>query len=210
MGVVALLGRTGGGRAAVTPAGPHRDVAGVRGLVGAPQRPDGGGADGLLRGHEALADYAAEVVPDHVFLGRYDLVHADGAGLPAAWRLDQQDPRAGRDRVRVFDVERSLAGPADHVGVVRVEGGDLARGPDDPQRRRVGHALGAIEGAQVAADGRRAVRVDDDDRRALAGDPAGVERGQVVRLLYLDRVVAGDLHRLLALGRGRRACPGFP
>src|SRR6516162_1746542 len=100
MGVVALLVRLETGRAAVARAGQYRDVASGSSQVGTAQRPDRGGPDGLLGGHEALADHAAEVVLDHVLLGLDDLVHADGPGLAAARRLDQQDPRTGRDRVR--------------------------------------------------------------------------------------------------------------
>ena len=174
-------------------------------LVGAAQRLDRGGVgEGLLGGAEALADHVAEVVPEHVLLGRDDLreaVHALGFRHRG---LDQQDAGARRDRVRVLHVQRGLARPADHVGVARVVGGHLARGLDHPERRRRGQAEGPVEHAQVVLDRRRAEGVDDDDRGSLAGHAAGVHRGQVVSLPDLGRLVARDLVGFLTVSSGRR------
>ena len=174
-------------------------------LVGAAQRLDRGGVGkGLLGGAEALADHVAEVVREHVLLGRDDLreaVHALGFRHRG---LHQHDAGARRDRVRVLHVQRGLARPADHVGVAWVVGGRVARGVDHPERRRRGQAEGLVEHAQVVLDRRRAERVDDDDRGALAGHAAGVYRGQAVSLLDLGRLEARDLVGFLAVSSGRR------
>ena len=174
-------------------------------LVSAAQPLDRGAAgEGLLGGAEALADHVAEVVLEHVLLGRDDLreaVHALGLRHRG---LDQQDAGARCDRVRVLHVQRGLPRPADHVGVARVVGGYPARGVDHGELRRCGQAEGPVEHAQVVPDRRRAERVDDDDRGAPAGHAAGVHRGQAISPPDLGRLVARDLVGFLTVSSGRR------
>ena len=61
-----------------------------------------------------------------------------------------------------------------------------------------------IEDRQVMADGRRAERIDDDDRPPLAGDAGAVQRIEVVGHAVLQRAVAAELEGGEALGRAER------
>ncbi len=159
---------------------------------------------GLLGGAEALADHVAQVVVEHVLLGRDDLREAVHALGLRDRRLDQQDVRPRSDRVGPLHVQRGLAGPADHVRAGRVVGGNPSRGADDLELRRGGQAVGPVEDGQVVPDGRGAVGVDDDDGGAAAGHALGVQRGQAVGPPDLGRPVARDVVVLLAVGRGER------
>ncbi|HSZ30372.1 MAG TPA: hypothetical protein VK784_11550, partial [Pseudonocardiaceae bacterium] len=119
----------------------------------APQRLDAGlGRERLLGGAEALADHVHVVVPEHVLLGGDDLREAVHALGLRDRRLDQQDVRAGGDRVRVLHVQRGLTGPGHVARVGWVIARDPADGRDDPQRRWAGYAPGLVEGSQVAGD----------------------------------------------------------
>ena len=112
----------------------------------------------------------------------------------------------GGDRVGVLDVQGGLAGPAGVVGVLRVEGGNVAPLPDLDLGVLETPLL--VEDLQVVLDGRRAEGVDDDDRAALAGDALLVQRRQVVGGLVLDGRVAVDADLADALGGGQRRRAG--
>ena len=156
----------------------------------------------VLSGPEALADHVAEVVVDHPLLRLHDVRETgDTFGLGGR-RLDEQDLRAGRDGVRVLDVQRGLFGPAVHRGVAGAELWQLAVAED--VQRRVREAPLLIEDLQVMADGRGPERVDDDDRPVLAGDARAVERAQVVGDAVLNRAVAAELDRGKALRGAER------
>ena len=145
--------------------------------VGVTQLQQGGPAREVLLGDaEALADDVAEVVRDHVVLGRRKLGEAPaGQGLGHG-RLDQQDAGARSDRVRGLHVGGGLTGRLHHVLVVRVIGRHLAHGLQYPQGRRPGQAESAVEDPQVMADRGGPERVHDDDRAAPAVQAPGVQR----------------------------------
>ncbi|MGD0195860.1 MAG: hypothetical protein ABSC35_13475, partial [Candidatus Dormibacteria bacterium] len=88
------------------------------------------------------------------------------------------------DRVRVLDVKRRLLRPANHHrSLGGVERRNRAFRLQDREVGRSGEVEASVERRQLLADALEAVRVDDDDRLALAGEALLVERTQVVCLL---------------------------
>ena len=120
--------------------------------------------------------------------------------------LDQQNVCSGCHRVGVLDVERGLKAPSAHVVIGRVVRGDSSRRMNDLERRRRRHVGLLVERRQVARDRRRAVRIDQNDRLALARKACLVERVHVVGLLQLERLIARDPELIFAVGRRRRLC----
>ena len=157
------------------------------------------------------------MVVDDVVLRRHDLREpVDALGLRHRG-LDQKDVGLRGHHVRPLDVEARLVGPAVVVGAqiragravhldVQFEG-LVVIGPSGVitwKEGGLGRPILRVEGLQVGGDGRGAEGIDDDDRLALALDPPGEQRGQVVGPLELEGLVAGDAEVRLALRRGRR------
>ena len=208
--VEGIAGPVESGNAVVVRRAEHGDAVppGVDVRVAKPQhvRP---AREVLLGEAEALADDVAQVVLDHVVLGRDHLREAAAGGGLLGRRLDQQDVRARGHGVCPLHVQRGLAGLVDHACVAGVERRDRALGLQHPERGRGRQAEAAVEGREVGADGRRADRVDDHDRPAAAAVAPRIQRPQAVCPLELPRPVAGDAESLEALrAGGRRAHRG--
>ena len=139
-------------------------------------------ARALLGLAEALRDDVAGMVVDGPLRRRK---HVDVA---VRFRLDEEDVRAGRHRVRPENVEGRLEDPAVHVLVVRIERGN-ALGRDDLEVR-VRQLERLVLDLQVVLEVRIVERVDDDDRPLLPVHTRGEEAGVAIRLLDLLRRVA--------------------
>ena len=157
-------------------------------------------AERLLGRAEALRDHVGQVVVDDVLLGVHHLREALHAERLGGWRVDEQDVRPGRHRMRRLDVERDLERPRRLVllaGAVALRRRRLRRRRalqrQQAERRhagRAGHALLAahrrqaerlVEDVQVVRHRVAAVGVDDRDRLAAAVEPGRVQRADVVR-----------------------------
>ena len=188
LGAEHAAGPRGAGNPEIVGGGQHRDVVPFRADVGVAQAQDGGPArEVLLWDAEALGDDVAQVVRDHVVLGRHELREAAARERLGHRRLNQQDAGPGCYGVGCLHVGGGLGRRVRHVLVARVVARHLTHGLQHPQRRRSRQAGALVEDAQVVADRGGPERVHDDDRPAPAVQAAGVQRRQVISPLDLPR-----------------------